>query len=73
MILYLFPLKTRNLVLGILCLRIEQGVSWFASTQLLQEEGQTTDRATFFWTFLDQAILVIEQERLRTHIISNNE
>jgi hypothetical protein len=39
----------------------------------MQEEGQTTDRATFFWTFLDQAILVIEEARLRTHIISNNE
>jgi K+-sensing histidine kinase KdpD len=73
LILYLIPLKTRNLVLGILCLRIEQGVSWFARTQLMQEEGQTTDRATFFWTFLDQAILVIEEARLRKHIISNNE
>ncbi len=39
----------------------------------MQEEGQTTERATFFWTFLDQAILVIEEARLRKYIISNNE
>jgi K+-sensing histidine kinase KdpD len=73
-ILRLIPLKTTNQVLGVLSLRIEHGVSWFASKQPLQEEQEyPTDQATFFWTFLDQAILVIEQARLRARAKSNNE
>jgi K+-sensing histidine kinase KdpD len=73
-VLRLIPLKTSNQVLGVLCLRIEDGVSWFASNQRMQEElEQPTDQATFFWTFLDQAILVIEQARLRAGTVSNNE
>ncbi len=71
-ILRLIPLKAGDQVLGVLCLRIENGVSWFASKQHMQEElEQSTDQATFFWTFLDQAILVIERSRLLA--ISNNE
>jgi len=73
-ILRLIPLKTANQVLGVLCLRIENGVSWFASNQRLQEEQEhPTNQSTFFWTFLDQAILVIERARLRARAISNNE
>ena len=73
-ILHLIPLKTGNQVLGVLCLRIEQGVSWFASKQLMQEaQEQPSDQAAFFWTFLDQAILVIERARLRARVISNDE
>jgi K+-sensing histidine kinase KdpD len=73
-ILRLIPLKADNGVLGLLCLRIEHGVSWFASAQNMQEElEQPSDQAIFFWTFLDQAIRVIEQARLRARTISNNE
>jgi K+-sensing histidine kinase KdpD len=73
-ILRLIPLKAGNEILGLLCLRIERGVSWFASKQRMQEElEQPTDQAIFFWTFLDQAIRVIEQSRLRARSISNNE
>lgn len=65
-ILYLIPLKSANQVLGLLCLRIEHAVSWFASEQLmLEEQVQPGEQASFFWIFLDQAILVIEQARLR--------
>ena len=61
-------------MLCVLCLRIEDGVSWFASTQKMQDElDQPTDQATFFWTFLDQAILVIERARLRAGAVANNE
>jgi K+-sensing histidine kinase KdpD len=71
---YLIPLKSGNQVLGVLCLRIEDGVSWFANTQKMQDElEQPTDQATFFWTFLDQAILVIERARLRAGSVSNNQ
>ena len=73
-ILHLIPLEAGNQVLGVLCLRIEQGVSWFASAERLQEAHERpTDQAAFFWTFLDQAVLVIERGRLRAHVISNNE
>ena len=74
LILRLIPLKAGDQMLGVLCLRIENGVSWFASLQRMQEElEQPTDQSTFFWTFLDQAILTIEQARLRARAISNNE
>ena len=73
-LLRLIPLKAGNEVLGVLCLRIKDGVSWFASKQrMLEELEQPTDQATFFWTFLDQAIMAIERARLRTRTISNNE
>jgi K+-sensing histidine kinase KdpD len=72
-VLRLIPLKASNQVLGVLCLRIEDGVSWFSTNQRMQEElEQPTDQATFFWTFLDQAILVIERARLRARTISDN-
>jgi len=65
-ILRLIPLKAENEILGLLCLRIEHGISWFASKERMQEElEQPTDQAIFFWTFLDQAIRVIEQARLK--------
>jgi len=65
-ILRLVPMKAKNEVLGLLCLRIEHGVSWFASDQRMQEEvEQPTDQAIFFWIFLDQAVRVIKQARLR--------
>ena len=74
LILRLIPLKAGDQMLGVLCLRIENGVSWFASLQRMQQElEQPTDQSTFFWTFLDQAILTIEQARLRARAISNNE
>jgi K+-sensing histidine kinase KdpD len=72
--LRLIPLKADEEVLGLLCLRIEHGVSWFASKERMQEElEQPTDQAIFFWTFLDEAIRVIEQARLRARTIANNE
>ncbi len=74
LILRMIPLKAGNQVLGVLCLRIENGVSWFASKQRMQQEQeQPGDQSTFFWTFLDQAIMIIERARLRARTISNNE
>ncbi len=73
-VLRLVPLKAENEILGLLCLRIEHGVSWFASSQSMQEElEQPTDQAIFFWTFLDQVVRVIEQAQLRSRSLSNNE
>jgi K+-sensing histidine kinase KdpD len=66
-LLLLIPLKVANQVLGVLCLRIEHGVAWFASAQRMQEEQKQPDdpSAIFFWTFLDEAVMVIERARLR--------
>jgi K+-sensing histidine kinase KdpD len=73
-LLRLMPLKAENEVLGLLCLRIEYGIAWFASTERMQEElEQPNDQAIFFWTFLDQDICIIEQARLRARTVSNNE
>jgi K+-sensing histidine kinase KdpD len=65
--LRLIPLKTGTQVLGVLCLRMEEGASWFASAQRMSEEQeeQPADQAIFFWTFLDEAIMKIEHARLR--------
>jgi len=66
-ILRLIPLKSRSQMLGILCLRVAHGAPWFAREQRPQEEQERpADRAIFFWTFLDQAVLVIERAYLRS-------
>ena len=74
LILRLIPLKAADNVLGVLCLRIEPSVSWFASEQRPREElERPSDRSIFFWTFLDQAVLVIERAKLRSLALSHNE
>jgi K+-sensing histidine kinase KdpD len=72
-ILRLLPLKTGHQVLGVLCLRIESGSSWFASEQVDREtQEQSNAQATFFWTFLDQAISILERARLRAGALPHN-
>jgi hypothetical protein len=36
-----------------------------------EEQGWPTDRTIFFWTFLDEAILVIERAQLRSQARSH--
>jgi two-component system sensor histidine kinase KdpD len=73
-VLRLVPLKTATQMLGVLCLRIEQGVSWFASPQHMQEaQEQPTEQAIFFWTFVDEAVIKIEHARLRGEAASRKE
>jgi len=63
-LLRVIPLKAGNQVLGVLCLRLEQAVSWLVSEpRLLDEQGPATDQAGFFWTFLNEAIMKIERAR----------
>ena len=65
-LLRLFPLKTATQTLGVLCLRIEPSGSWFASEQaMLETQGQPHEQSIFFWTFLDEAVMKIEQAHLR--------
>jgi two-component system sensor histidine kinase KdpD len=73
-VLRLIPLRTATHILGVLCLRIEQGISWLASPQQMQEaQEQPTDQAIFFWTFVDEAVIKIEHARLRGEMASGKE
>ncbi len=72
-ILRLLPLKTGHQVLGVLCLRIEGGSSWFASEQAGRAaQEQSNAQITFFWTFLDQAVSILERARLRAGALPHN-
>lgn len=73
-VLRLIPLKAATHIVGVLCLRIEQGTSWLASPQYMQEtQDQPTDQAIFFWTFVDEAVIKIEHARLRGEAASSKE
>jgi hypothetical protein len=72
--LRLVPLKASTRIVGVLCLRIEQGVPWSASEEWMQVAPETpTERAIFFWTFLDEAVMKIEQARMRGNSSSDEE
>jgi len=72
-VLRLLPLKAGQRVLGVLCLRIQDTTSWFASEQRLRtEQARSSAQATFFWTFLDQAASILERARLRAGTVPNN-
>jgi K+-sensing histidine kinase KdpD len=72
-VLRLLPLKAGQRVLGVLCLRIQDNTSWFASEQRLRaEQERASAQAMFFWTFLDQAASILERARLRAGTLPNN-
>ena len=41
--------------------------------RMLEEQDQPTDQAMFFWTFLDEVVMIIERAGLRARYIANNE
>lgn len=64
--LHFIPLKTGDHVMGVMRLRIEDGLRRFPGKERPEEaQEQPNARATFFWTFVDQATSVIERARLR--------
>jgi K+-sensing histidine kinase KdpD len=66
--LHLIPLKAGTQVLGVLCMRTLNVVSWFPDTEPMEEGTRDNARVEFFWTFLDQAITIIERGRLRARV-----
>ena len=73
-ILRLIPLQTDQQVLGVLCLRIQHPVPWFASVVRLEEERtRPGSRATFFWTYLEEVTSLIERALLRSAIPPSHE
>ena len=72
-ILRFIPMKAGNEVLGVLCLRIQKPVSWFASVDRMQEEqARSNSRIGFFWTFLEQGASILERSHLRSQIVTGN-
>ncbi len=70
-ILRFIPMKAGNKILGVLCLRIQRPVSWFASVDRMQEkQASSNSRISFFWTFLEQGTSILERSRLRSRINS---
>lgn len=69
-LLRLIPLKAGSQVLGVLALRIEHGLSWFASREGAQDvQVRPGAQEAFFMTFLDQTILIIERASLRAQAL----
>jgi K+-sensing histidine kinase KdpD len=67
------PLAVGDHVLGILCLRIQHPVPWFTSVaRMQQEQRRTNSRSDFFWTFLEQAISILERSQLRSSLSSSH-
>ena len=72
-ILRFIPMKAGNEVLGVLCLRIQKPVPWFASIDRMQQEQASSNSHTgFFWTFLEQGASILERSRLRSKIVTGN-
>lgn len=62
----LFPLKTGQRTVGVLCLALEEDPRRFSQEKRLGSEADHSDPpSTFFWAFLDQAASIIERARLR--------
>lgn len=72
-ILRFIPLTSRDIVLGVLCLRIQKPVSWFESVdRIQQEQAHSNSRIDFFWTFLEQGASILERARLRSKLVTEN-
>ena len=66
-ILRLVPLQTDQHVFGVLCLRIQLPVSWFADVAQMEHDRSRPDsRVAFFWTYLEQVTSLIERALLRS-------
>ena len=66
-ILRLIPLQTDLHVFGVLCLRIQHPVSWFADVaQMEKDRSRPGSRVGFFWTYLEQVTSLIERALLRS-------
>lgn len=70
-ILRLIPLKSDEHTFGVLCLRIENPVAWFASEERMQENlALPESQMSFFWTFCEQAASLLERTHLRSVTIN---
>ncbi len=71
-LLRLLPLKARNQVLGVLCLRIQNEAVWYARLARLQAAQGEID-SDFFQTFIDQTTSLVERALLRAQLVAHHE
>ena len=71
-LLRLLPLKARNQVLGVLCLRIQNEAVWHAHLARLQAVQGEVD-SSFFQTFIDQTTSLVERALLRAQLVTHHE
>jgi two-component system sensor histidine kinase KdpD len=75
-ILRYIPLQTDQQVFGVLCLRIQHPVPWFADVARMEKDkdpARPGSRAAFFWTYLEQVTSLIERALLRSTDLTRNE
>ena len=69
-ILRLIPLQTDQQVFGVLCLRIQHPVSWFADVAHMEKDRpRPGSRVAFFRTYLEQVTSLIERALLRSTVV----
>ena len=73
-ILRFIPLQTESHTFGVLCLRIEHPVPWFADVSRMEKDrARPESRAAFFWTYLEQVTSLIERAFLRSGALLRSE
>jgi K+-sensing histidine kinase KdpD len=73
-ILRFIPLQTELDTFGVLCLRIEHPVPWFADVSRMEKDRvRPESRAAFFWTYLEQVTSLIERAFLRSAALLRKE
>lgn len=73
-ILRLIPLQTDQQVFGVLCLRIQHPVPWFADVARMEKDrARPASRVAFFWTYLEQVTSLIERALLRSAVLPRSE
>ncbi len=66
-ILRFIPLQTDQRVFGVMCLRIQHPVPWFADVAHMEHDRtRSGSRVSFFWTYLEQVNTLIERALLRS-------
>lgn len=73
-ILRFIPLQTERDTFGVLCLRMEHPVPWFADVSHMEKgRARSESRAAFFWTYLEQVTSLIERAFLRSGAVLRSE
>jgi two-component system sensor histidine kinase KdpD len=73
-IMRFIPLQTELDTFGVLCLRLEHPVPWFADMSRMEKDrARPESHAAFFWVYLEQVTSLIERAYLRSGAMLRNE
>jgi hypothetical protein len=68
------PFQTERDTFGLLCLRMEHPVPWFADVPGMEKDrARPESRVAFFWTYLEQVTSLIERAFLRSGDVLRSE